>query len=456
MKAIYKFVNFYIYHFVLSIQCLFNKIKYKHLSLMNIKIKKSIVNVTCIFVFLNIFLFLSTSSLNSCVSKRNYKLKKILSYIHFTNSLELSIFDHWNISNAITDDPIDIVYTWVNGSDPIWIEKYNELREIENITMTSDTFKIRFIENDELRFSLRSIEKYAIHFIRYIFIVVANDDTQIPFWLNVSNPKIKIITHKTIFNKNDNSIFTFNSNGIENCISNIPGLSETFIYFNDDFFIGKQMNKKDFFTNHGKPKIFVKCNYLYNIEDSYKTHAEQGNDFAGKTFFAGFYYTLFQFQKKFNKITNLEHLHMAYPTTKKIQNGYKEIFKDEVLKTINSPFRRVNDILMQFISFQYGMLKNEIVPIMNGNDESVFVYDDFYSNKNKLIKIYKNEAKMFCVNIDIASQASSIKAFLYIMFPNRSSFELNNAELPIISEENVTYLNSLLNSSSYSFFLNKL
>ena len=217
------------------------------------------------------------------------------------------------------------------------------------------------------------------------------------------------------------------------------------------------MNKKDFFTNHGKPKIFVKSNYLYNIEYSYKTHAEQGNDFAGKTFFAGFYYTLFQFQKKFNKITNLEHLHMAYPTTKKIQNGYKEIFKDEVLKTINSPFRRVNDILMQFISFQYGMLKNEIVPIMNGNDESVFVYDDFYSNKNKLVKIYKNEAKMFCVNIDIASQASSIKAFLYIMFPNRSSFELNNAELPIISEENVTYLNSLLNSSNNSFFfLNKL
>lgn len=141
-------------------------------------------------------------------------------------------------SFSVFDDPIDIVYTWVNGSDPTWIDYYKNYTAKENISIDSSKFSIRFIDGEELRFSLRSIDLYANDFIRYIFIIVANNVTQIPFWLNTSHPKIRIITHKMIFGdmvppesyEKDDWIFNFNSISIENCISNIPDLAKKFIY----------------------------------------------------------------------------------------------------------------------------------------------------------------------------------------------------------------------------------
>lgn len=373
-------------------------------------------------------------------------------YFHISNCMKITCFNRLNpISlKKICDDPIDIVYTYVNGSDPKWIQSFDLAYDKYNISMKIDTFKIRYIENDELRFSLRSIEKYALHFIRYIFIVVANNDSQIPFWLDVSNPRIKIVTHDMIFKdvlkKEKNSIFSFNSNSIENCLSNIQGLSEKFIYFNDDIFLGQKVEKNDFFENCSKPKIIVRHEYFSNVEQSYYSMQDNAkNDFAGQMYYSSHYYTLFQFQKKFNKISNVNLLHVAYPTTKKIQNGYKKEFQEQVLKTIESPFRQANDIIMSQIALQYGLYTNDIIPLYYGNSNSIFVYDDFFSNKNKLFNIYRNRAKFFCINIDVASQASLIKSFLYIIFPNKSSFELENAEPPKISEKNLTNLYLFLN-----------
>ena len=53
----------------------------------------------------------------------------------------------------------------------------------------------RFNDNNELKYSLRSVEK-NMPFIRNIFIVT---NGQIPSWLNLNNSKIKIVTHKEIF-----------------------------------------------------------------------------------------------------------------------------------------------------------------------------------------------------------------------------------------------------------------
>lgn len=55
---------------------------------------------------------------------------------------------------------VDAVYTWVNGSDPVWIEemhKYKELYNKEhNITTEDDvdsaTSANRFRDNDELKY----------------------------------------------------------------------------------------------------------------------------------------------------------------------------------------------------------------------------------------------------------------------------------------------------------------
>lgn len=55
-----------------------------------------------------------------------------------------------------------------------------------------DISSSRFEDNDELRYSLRSVEKYA-PWVRHIFIVT---NGQIPHWLDLENPRVTIVTHE--------------------------------------------------------------------------------------------------------------------------------------------------------------------------------------------------------------------------------------------------------------------
>lgn len=77
----------------------------------------------------------------------------------------------------------------------------------------------RFQDNDELKFSLRSLEKYA-KWIRNVYFVT---NGQVPSWLNTSNPRVKLITHEDIF-PNKSHLPTFSSPAIESHIHRIKGL----------------------------------------------------------------------------------------------------------------------------------------------------------------------------------------------------------------------------------------
>ena len=66
--------------------------------------------------------------------------------------------------------PIDLVYLWVDGSDPKWIAKKNVAltamgKSVHNSAINSG----RFQDNDELKFSLRSVQKY-LPWINHIYI----------------------------------------------------------------------------------------------------------------------------------------------------------------------------------------------------------------------------------------------------------------------------------------------
>ena len=88
---------------------------------------------------------------------------------------------------------IDLVYLWVDGNDPKWQAKRNAFfgRKVEN---SLSSFNGRYVNNDELKYSLRSVERYA-PWIRKIFIVA---DNQKPKWLDISNPKIQIIDQNNL------------------------------------------------------------------------------------------------------------------------------------------------------------------------------------------------------------------------------------------------------------------
>ena len=88
------------------------------------------------------------------------------------------------------NEPIDLVITWVNGSDPSFKEEISKWSNAEKGTETK-----RFYDMNQLKYLLRSVEKYT-PWIRYIFLLT---NGQVPVWLDTSYEKLKLVTHKEIF-----------------------------------------------------------------------------------------------------------------------------------------------------------------------------------------------------------------------------------------------------------------
>src|SRR2546429_129022 len=94
----------------------------------------------------------------------------------------------------LTAYPIDAVYTWVDGSDPEWAKiknSYLEITQSEKLVLADSSCVSRFTDHQELRYSLRSLNKYA-PFINHIYIVTMG---QKPSWIR-PHPKITFIDHK--------------------------------------------------------------------------------------------------------------------------------------------------------------------------------------------------------------------------------------------------------------------
>lgn len=149
--------------------------------------------------------------------------------------------------------PVDIVYTWVDGSDPDWRAQMTKVRDKLGLggTESSSVSDSRFTSREELRFSLRSLEYYA-SWVRRIFIVT---DQQVPEWLNTDHPKITLVDHREIFS-DTRTLPVFNSHAIESQLHHIPGLAEHYIYLNDDCFFLRPTDPELFFTANGLSKHF--------------------------------------------------------------------------------------------------------------------------------------------------------------------------------------------------------
>lgn len=145
--------------------------------------------------------------------------------------------------------PIDVVYTWVDGSDPAWqrrraaVEGNGYHPESANLA--------RFVSHDELRYSLRSVYM-NMPWIRNIYLVT---DQQVPHWLATDVPGLHVVDHRDIF-ADTKMLPVFNSHAIETQLHHIDGLAEHFIYLNDDVCIGAPVTPNQFFLANGISKFF--------------------------------------------------------------------------------------------------------------------------------------------------------------------------------------------------------
>ena len=154
-----------------------------------------------------------------------------------------------NQASKTFNTAIDIVYLWVNGNDGEWRakrEKYaQKLEAAGNLSFAKfGNVKGRYRDNDELRFSLRALEKFFPEH-GHIYIVT---DGQVPDWFQASD-QITLVDHHQLIPHS--SLPTFDSGNIESYIHHIPGLSERYFYLNDDVFFGAPVCLDNWFFENG-------------------------------------------------------------------------------------------------------------------------------------------------------------------------------------------------------------
>lgn len=140
-------------------------------------------------------------------------------------------------------DPIDFVVTWVDGADPAWLEeKQHWVKE----TRTKTAYDLRYRDWGFFNFWFRAVETYA-PWVNKVYLIT---NGQVPEWLNLESEKLVHVRHDQYIPSE--YLPTFNSNVIELAISNIEGLSEHFVLFNDDMFLTQPITPEYFFQD-GQP-----------------------------------------------------------------------------------------------------------------------------------------------------------------------------------------------------------
>jgi hypothetical protein len=146
--------------------------------------------------------------------------------------------------------PVDAVYTWVDGDDPTMAAKRRAHQALtDNTIAPRETGASRYTSHDELRYALRSLEMYA-GFVRHVYLVT---DSQIPAWLDPDAEGLTVVDHREILPAE--ALPVFNSHAIESRLHHIPGLSEHYLYFNDDVFISRPVRAEHFFHGNGIARI---------------------------------------------------------------------------------------------------------------------------------------------------------------------------------------------------------
>ena len=262
--------------------------------------------------------------------------------------------------------PIDIVYTWSG-------EK------------TSNDIRLGY--NYEVKYSIRSIYYFA-PWVNKIYILM-NNPKKTPSWIKEDNDKIIIVDHLDTF-PSKKYLPNTNSNAIETTIPNIQGLSEHFIYFNDDFFLGRKSKYTDFFTPDGKAIV------NYNTSEIKPTYYNKDNTR--------------NLSIKFPPNNGMMYEHIPVPRIKSINNEFNEKYSDYIdwiRKTKKRKEEGFNICKKYNLRKPCQQIHYPIAKYMYSKKKAVLANDNYrtyyISNygdhlKEKLDNIKKLKPLFFCIN----------------------------------------------------------
>ncbi|MFD6364065.1 stealth conserved region 3 domain-containing protein, partial [Streptomyces roseolus] len=306
------------------------------------------------------------------------------------------------------DFPIDAVYTWVDDTDPAWRAKRDAARQAAGLaTDDAQSGDVRFRNRDELRYSLRSLATHA-PWIRKVFLVT---DDQVPSWLNTEHPDIQVVSHREIF-ADPSWLPTFNSHAIESQLHRIEGLSEHFLYFNDDVMLGNEVTPGDFFHANGITKFFPSPALVPLGE---RTVDDPPVAAAGKN-------NRRLIQERYGAVLVQKMKHMPHALSRTVLTEIETEFAAEYRHTEASRFRSIDDIsISSSLHHYYAFHTGRAVPAQLPYSYLDLTHPWTETRLGRLLAA--RDKTVFCVNdtvsteLEVGEQKDLITPFLEAYFP---------------------------------------
>jgi len=321
------------------------------------------------------------------------------SLVLFYSELNTDKFDQGKQVICDCDKEIDVVITWVNGSDLSFNRKlakhYKEFQASRGVrgASTKEIDPKRFLDSEELRFCLRSIEKFA-PWVRMVYIVT---NGQQPHWLDTEHPQVKLVSHDRIF-IDSSHLPTFSSPAIESNLHNIPGLSEHFLYLNDDIIFGQPVDKEDFISPDGTQSVWLS----YPVP----SFNEETDAYALSLMFVDELYTKVFGRPDTDGGERLVPAHGPLLVQKSVMEQLKREFSWQWKTTSGHKFRMADDMQYSFSYTHYLLEKRNEVTAMD-----IFTKTD----TDKSDDLNMNELKELLINVNLQSNIKSSTKMLNLL-----------------------------------------
>lgn len=310
------------------------------------------------------------------------------------------------------DFDIDIVFSWVDGTDSEF-QRARAQRMAAYVVGEGDDSEARYRQIDELKFALRSVATYA-PWIRRIFIVT---DSPTPAWLD-EHPRVRIVRSEEFF-ADTSTLPTHNSHAVEAQLHRIDGLSEHFLYSNDDMFFGRPVRPEMFFSPGGITK-FIEATTRIGLGEPDPTRS--GFENAARV-------NRRLLRERFGRVTTRHLEHAATPLRRSVMAELEAAFPEEFARTAASPFRSATDISVTNSLYHYYALMTGRA-VQQTQARVKYIETTLASAAREMDRLLRDQDyDFFCLNdgshpeISVARRTRSVQRFLERYFPIPGEWE---------------------------------
>lgn len=211
--------------------------------------------------------------------------------------------------------PIDFVWSFCTPLNNLAQKDY----PAKNINDPNKVLVLKCHAVEDLKYSIRSAHQYMSWYANIVLIL--SDKDELPGYMKKAARNMRIVRHSEFVPKE--FLPTFNSNVFESYIHKIPGLSEHFVYFNDDTYVCKPTPYTHFFTKSGKP--------INRHAQGAPNHSLEPHPYM--------FVKMMQNAIRKYGMQNTRYQHQVQPFTKSILHHYESKYAKELKKQSRNKYR---------------------------------------------------------------------------------------------------------------------